>query len=130
MLDVEIIAGDLPERTRIITGNDVVLQRLSRRLQTHLGEFLADKTVGVPWADWLAVRRFDIDTATAWLRASIETCPGVVRLDDWVGVRDGDTATFTGTVVVSDGSAALTVTNMGDPGSGNTSGSFRLVLVR
>lgn len=130
MLDVQITAGDLPERTRIITGNEVILQRLGRRLQTHLGEYLSDSSVGVPWADWLSVRRFDVDAAAAWLRAAIETCPGVVRLDDWTGVRDGDSATFTGSVVTSDGSTPFVVTNIGAPGSGNTSGSFRLVIGR
>ena len=128
MLDVELIAGDLPERTKIITGNDVVLQRIGRRLQTHLGEYLSDSSIGIPWATWAASRRFDLEAASAWLRAEIESCPGVVRLEDWTGVKDGESVTFTGSVVTTDGSAPIEVAPFGSPGGGNTSGSFRLVI--
>lgn len=128
MLDVELIDGDLPERTRLIIGADVTLQRVGRRIQTHLGEYLADKSVGVPWATWVASRRFDVDAAAAWLRAAIESCPGVVRLDDWVGAQSGETVTFTGTVVTTDGSAPIVAAPFGSPGGGNTSGSFHLVI--
>ncbi len=127
MLDVQLIDGDLPERTKILTGNDVVIQRIGRRLQTHLGEYLSDKSVGVPWASWVAIRPFPINEASAWLRAAIETCPGVVRLDDWTGEMSGSTATFTGTVITSSGAVPIQLLPLGAPGSGNTSASFRLL---
>ena len=120
-------SGDLPERLSLVSGSDTTLQRVRRRLLTHLGEVLTDSSLGVPWMTWVASRRFPLDAATAWLRAQIETCPGVVRLDDWTGAQDGEAATFTGTVVTSSGAIPIELRPLGSPGAPNTSGSFRLL---
>ena len=40
--DVELIDGDLPIRTRHITGTELTRQRIQLRLGTFLGEFFLD----------------------------------------------------------------------------------------
>ena len=119
--------GDLPGRLKLVDGADAIAQRVGRRLKTHLGEVLADSSRGNPWNDWLLTRPFPLDAASAWLRASIESCPGVIRLDDWSGAQDGRTVTFTGSILTASGSIAIELLPLGAPGAPNTSASFRLV---
>lgn len=120
-------SGDLPARTAILSGTDTTVQRIRRRLQTHRGEFLADKSVGVPWASWVASRRFPLDEAAAWIRAEIETCPGVVRVDEITSAQDGEAVVFTGTVVLLDATVRFELLPVGAPGTPNRSASFRLL---
>lgn len=122
--------GDLPARTQHIAGFDLVVQRIRRRLQTVLGEWLGDRNVGLPFFAWFAQKPPDVDGIGALIRRAIETTPGVARLTDWTGELDVDTRqlTFSGTIHTSDGDASLVVRPLMDPRAGNVNAALRLVI--
>ena len=104
--------GDLPVRGRHVTGIDLVLQRLPRRLGLHRGEWFAEPALGLPWAAWGRQRPPDVVGIGAAIRLAVEGTPGVVRVDSWVGVYVPETRTlaYTGTIRTADGDASASVT--------------------
>ncbi len=83
--------GDLPEFTSLISGVDALAQRLLMRLQTHLGEWFADPTVGLPWRQWAGLRPLPPGLVRARVRAVVESLPGVTAVRDVVVTADDDT---------------------------------------
>lgn len=122
--------GDLPERCVHITGLPLILQRIRRRLTTVLGEYLVDRSVGLPFFDWFAQKPPDVEAIGALCRREIETCPGVVRVSEWTGSLDRDTRSlsFTAEVLTVDGDLSLVVYPLGEPGAGNTSSRLAPVV--
>jgi hypothetical protein len=122
--------GDLPVRTRHVSGFDLVVQRVARRLRTVRGEWLADKDVGLPYFAWFEQKPPAVESIGAVIRKEIETAPGVIRVEDWSGGFDRDTRTLTygGTIRTRDGDASLTVRPFGDPRTGNRGPHLRLVI--
>ncbi len=122
--------GDLPGVIRFVSGLDLIVQRVERRLRTFRGEYFADVRVGLPFFDWIQQKPPAVDSIGAVLRKEIETTPGVIRVEDWTGGFDVDTRTLTysGTIRTADGEAAITVLPMGEPRAGNRSASTRLVI--
>ena len=114
-------SGDLPETALFISGFDLVQQRVIRRLRTVLGEWLVDKTVGLPYFTWIAQKPPQVASIGAVLRAAVETTPGVARVTGWTGAFDTVTRalTFTCQLQTNDGDALLTVIPLGQPGAGN-----------
>lgn len=124
------VTGDLPEVATLINGFDLIIQRVRRRLRTYLGEWLADRSVGLPFFAWIAQKPPDVDAIGASVRAAIETTPGVARVIDWQGAFDTSTRTLTYscTLQTLQGDARLTIIPLGEPGAGNTNASHRLVI--
>lgn len=123
-------SGDLPDVSSFISGFDLILQRIRRRLGTYLGEWLADGKVGLPYFRWIAQKPPDVAAIGAKLRAEIETTPGVARVKDWVGSFDRSTRTltFTCTVQTTYGDAKIVIVPLGQPGAGNVNPSNRLSI--
>ncbi len=121
--DVQLIDGDLPAVTQHITGNDLTVQRLEIRLATFLGEWLLDTTEGLRYLEWLQQTPPRVDEIGADLRREVETTPGVVRVDNWLGSFDvvSQTLTFTADVVVDDGTVLSLVVVPPAIAAGNTS---------
>lgn len=129
--DVGLVDGDLPSRSSHISGLDLIVQRVSRRLRTHLGEWIADAGVGLPFFDWIQQKPPNVETIGAILRRAIETTPGVSRVTDWTGSFDTTTRTlsYSGTIHTLDGDVAITVQPIGDPRARNRNAALRLVIV-
>ena len=126
-LDAE---NDLPVRTAHVTGLDLIVQRIRRRLQTVSGEWLGDKTIGLPFFEWFQQKPPKVNAIGALIRRAIETTPGVARLDDWSGSFDPSTRalTFSGTIRTTDGDVAMSIQPIGSPRAGNLNPSLRLVI--
>ena len=122
--------GDLPVRTRHVSGFDLIVQRVGRRLRTVRGEWLADKDVGLPYFGWFEQKPPNVASIGAVIRKEIETTPGVVRVEDWSGALDRDTRTLTysGTIRTRDGDASVILRPFGDPRTGNRGPHLRLVI--
>lgn len=122
--------GDLPVRTRHVSGFDLLVQRIGRRLRTVRGEWLVDKAVGLPYFDWFEQKPPNVDSIGAVIRKEIETAPGVIRVEDWSGDFDRDTRTLTyaGTIRTRDGEVSVTVRPFGEPRAGNRAPHLRLVI--
>ena len=122
--------GDLPVRARFISGLDLIAQRVGRRLRAFYGEWFADLQFGLPFFDWIAQKPPRVAEIGALVRLAIETTPGVVRVDDWLGDLDRDTRTLTysGTIRTELGDVVATLLPLGDPGAGNRQPAYRLLL--
>ena len=77
--------GDLPIRTRHISGADVVLQRVGIRLRTFLGEWILDQFQGLDYLGWTQQKPPNVVEITNLVRREIETTPGVDRVENLDG---------------------------------------------
>ena len=95
---------DLPVFPVHISGVDLIVQRMTIRLQRFLGEWILDTTVGIPYLAFIQERPVDVEGITAVLRTEIETTPGVLRVDDFIGVFviASQTLRFTGLIRLED----------------------------
>ncbi len=87
--------GDLPTISSLISGIDLVAQRVRIRLGLIKGDSVRDKSLGLPWVDWMStkpVRLRDIETQT---RLAVESVPGVVRTENWTATHDPQTRSVT-----------------------------------
>lgn len=98
-------AGDLPDVGALITGAELVAQRIGVRLRTWLGEWLLDNTKGMRWREWQGTKPFPLDLVTTMVRREIDTTPGVLRTSIV-------SATFS-----TDGEAAITFDVLCDDGT-------------
>ena len=98
---------DLPVFPKHISGVDLIVQRMTIRLQRFLGEWILDTSVGIPYLDFIQTRPVDVAGFGAVIRTEIETTPGVLRVDDFLGVFTIATQTlkFTGIVRLEDDEA-------------------------
>lgn len=87
--------GDLPPISKMITGSDLVAQRLKVRLGVLLGEVLHDTTLGLPWLEWLTTKPIRLNDIATQTRLVAEGTPGVVRVERWEVTHDAATRTVT-----------------------------------
>lgn len=124
--------GDILTLSRLVTGIDLTMQRVRRRLDRFLGDCILDASVGLPYFEWSQQKPPQTQAIGARLRAEIESTPGVSGVTDWTS--DFDRATralsYTGVVHTEDGDATLTITPFGAPGTGNRSPALRIVAER
>jgi len=123
--DVELEAGDLPARTTHITGPDLVRQRIELRLGTFIGEWYLDTRKGLRYLEWLQQTPPRVEEIGADIRREIETTPDVLRVENWSGSFDGVTLSYSGDVIIDDGTVLAVVVTPTALSPGNTSaGSF------
>lgn len=87
--------GDLELPARLVAGEDLVIQRLRVRLNTHLGEWPLDTARGLDYAGWtgrLPVPLTEIELA---LTEAIGTTPGVARISGARATFDAASRTVT-----------------------------------
>lgn len=120
---------DIPLRIQIVTGIDLIIQRITSRLKFFKGEYFADRRPGLPFFEWARQKPPRVAEIGALIRREIEGCPGVIRVEDFEGTWDADlaTLTFSGTVLTTDGIASLEIVPLGRP-AGNRSPFARLVI--
>lgn len=75
--DIELVpdTGQL----RLISGVDLVAQRIRLRIKTHLGEWPLDITAGLNWKDVIFVKNPNLAQVSADIRSIILDTPGVDR---------------------------------------------------
>ena len=71
--------GDLPDVGALLTGAELVAQRIQIRLLTWLGEWPLDKSEGIDWRTATTTKPFPLDLVVTLLRREIDTTPGVLR---------------------------------------------------
>ena len=74
--DIEIAKNDVS----LIDGAESIRQHLDIRLNTHLGEWLFDTRVGVPWIRDILVKRPDYKIIEDILKTKIIETPGVTGI--------------------------------------------------
>ncbi len=94
------ITNDLPAVNRLITGLDLVLQRIRIRLNRNRGEWFIDITAGVPLLDWLAHKPPRLGEIAAFIRSELDSIPGVAGTDEFRSSFDTATRTVRITGVV------------------------------
>lgn len=74
--------GDLAWPPRFTaTVPQAVRQRIQIRLNTFLGEWLEDTSVGLPWFAWVETKNLDPAEVQALIRAEIAGVDGVISVD-------------------------------------------------
>ncbi len=99
--------GDLLDETyrSLITGDELVRQRLVIRLQRHLGEWFLDDAVGLPFDQWIQQTQPDLGQIAARVRTTVATTPGVVSTTDFRATHavESSLVRVQGTFVTADG---------------------------
>jgi hypothetical protein len=72
---------DIASPTRLVTGLDLVAQRIRVGLALHRGDVLRDASIGLPWVEWFGQKPVPVATIVARVRRVIEAVPGVLRAD-------------------------------------------------
>lgn len=73
--------GDIFPTRQIVTGEDLVLQRMEIRFRTFAGEYLLDTAQGLPYLEWVQTFPVPLDQIRDAFANEIATCPGVASLD-------------------------------------------------
>lgn len=107
----------------MVTGAELVAQRIGVRLRTWLGEWLLDNTEGLDWRTWQGTKPFPVNLVTTMLRREIDTTPGVVRTVLTGATTDADTeaVSIVFQVTADDGTAlvvSVTPSAVGNRSSG------------
>ena len=104
-IDLRTINGDIAFPLRRVTGDNLVVQRIERRLRTHLGEWFLDQSKGLDFLGWISQRPPPLATISGRTRVAVETCPGVLRVVSWDATHDAASRTVevTGHVLLSSG---------------------------
>lgn len=119
--DFALYQGDIPPTGGApITGSQLTMQRIQRRLATHKGESFADSNFGIAWAAYQNLRPVNIPVGTALIRGILQSCPGVARVQSIEGAynKSTKTATFNGFVNLTTGESvqiAFSIDNNGNP---------------
>ncbi len=124
--------GDILSASQYATGIDLTMQRVRRRLDRFLGDWILDASVGLPFFEWAAQKPPQVQAIGARVRAEIETTKGVSGVSEWTGSLDRSTRAITFSCIVhtTDGDATLTATLFGEPGTGNRNPALRLLIGR
>lgn len=107
---------DLPARTRLVSGLDLVAQRIRMRLALHQGDVLRDVSIGFPWADWLSTKPVPLATIQAQVRRQLALIPGVSQVANVQASAAGGTITLSADVSTEEGSVSI-LASIADPGT-------------
>ncbi|MEN0065928.1 MAG: hypothetical protein AAGA48_27555 [Myxococcota bacterium] len=104
-LELDPATGDLPERPRLVTGLELVRQRIYTRLQRGRGEWFLALDQGLPLLEWRQAKPPDLDAMSAEVQVSILATDGVRSLEAFSATFDRTTrrVTMAGTVVTDAG---------------------------
>lgn len=71
--------GDLSVPSRLVSGYELVLQRVRLRLGMHRGEWLLDASVGGDFVGWRERKPAPVTEIVQWVRDEVSSTPGVLR---------------------------------------------------
>lgn len=100
--------GDIPLYATLATGDAVTIQRVRRRLKTFRGEWMLDKSTGLPFIEWSQQKPPDVNGQGAIVLLAITTTPGVELVEDFEAVFDSPNrrVVFTARIVLESGTVA------------------------
>lgn len=124
--DLQLIDGDLPPRPRLISGVELIAQRIRIRLQTHRGEWLLNRSVGLPYLRWRGQKPPRVQSIGSRVRETVRTTPGVIDVRDFRAALQGRQILITGRVIVEGGQELLLEAEMLE--AGNVSPTISLQL--
>lgn len=75
-IKIDLGTGDLLI-SESVSGEALILQRLWVRMNTGIGEYIADTSKGIPMLDWLETRPLPLAKIVTIIKREWETCPGV-----------------------------------------------------
>lgn len=104
--------GDLPVISRVVTGLELIQQRIRLRLRRGTGEWFLDPNgTGLPLIEWTQQKPPRIPEILTRIQAEIRAVPGVVGTANFAGVHDtaARRLTITGDVVYADGTVTAVV---------------------
>lgn len=117
------LTGDIAHPTRIITGMELIQQRIRVRLRRGLGEYFLDpEGTGLPLLEWRQSKPPQAAAIASRIQEEIREIPGVTRTANFQGSHDPATRTLTvsGDVYADDGAAtSLLVVGSTDPARNN-----------
>lgn len=112
------LTGDLAHPTRLITGMELIQQRIRLRLRRGTGEWFLDPSVGLPLLDWRQQKPPRVADIVARIQAEIREVPGVTGTSNFTGEHDPllRKLTVTGDVFAADGEVtSIVVMGSADP---------------
>jgi hypothetical protein len=115
--------GDMVVPTRLITGLELIQQRIRRRLQRGTGEWFLDPAgTGLPLLAWREQKPPRIAQILQRLQDEIKAVPGVVATANFTGTHDvaAHQLTVTGDVIVDDGTVTAVVVTAPTAGRPNS----------
>jgi hypothetical protein len=65
---------------QLVDGAELVAQRLTYRLRTHVNEWLLDVTMGLDYRGNILIKAVDLGLVRAEILVLLQTCPGVQRV--------------------------------------------------
>lgn len=98
--DMELIDGDLPSHPRLISGVELIAQRIRIRLQIHRGEWLLNRRLGLPYLRWRGEKPPRVQSIGSRVREAVRTTPGVLDIRDFRVQLIERRAIITGIIVV------------------------------
>jgi hypothetical protein len=109
--------GDLPVVSGLVTGIDLVAQRIRLRLLRGQGEWFVDPSKGLPLLEWRQQKPPQVSQILVSLQQEIRLIPGVVSTSNFQGTHDPLTRrlTISGDVLVEEeGVLSVVVTGSQD----------------
>ena len=106
-LDSYLDGLDIPPRTRLVTGRDLVAQRIRLRLATHEGEILRDTSIGFPWATWLSTKPPPLASIRSSVRKQLGQIAGVTAVGNVQASASGGTISVSADVETDEGSVSI-----------------------
>lgn len=89
------ITNDLIIPMRFTNGLEAVVQGLSIRIRTFLGEWFADLGEGLDWDGEILAQKFNDIRIRAEFRRVILKTPGVISIEKLIATWEGDVRTLT-----------------------------------
>ncbi len=118
--------GALALTSRATEGDALVIQKVRRRLLTHLGERVGQRNLGLPFLDWIAST--DLAVISARVQAEIAQVVGVASVDNVSVTQEGRIVEITAQIRLSSGrKARLRFVPTGSQG-GNVNPAISLIL--
>lgn len=104
-LYLDPVTGDLPDFNRHVVGAELTAQRISVRLQTHVGDWKLERTAGVPWLEILTTKPVDLPALATALAVEVRATPGVGAVTDLSWEQDGRQVEVSMTAIADTGEA-------------------------
>lgn len=106
--------GTLAFPMRIISGPDLVVQRVRLRLNTFQGEWLLDARQGIPWIEWISEPP-GLAVIEAFLLRRIASTQGILRVEEFSVTQNDETLVVTGRLILDSDDPAISLEAELDP---------------
>lgn len=106
-LALDPATGFLAIPIAFVTGAAAIMQRVTIRLRTFLGEWFLDQRIGTPWRERIFIKGIDSRDVKQILSQVIESTPGVKAVTNFDATIDGRSRVLTVqtmTILLDDGS--------------------------